>query len=343
MSEAVFPLLGPIIVFVVILPASALVARALLAALSRVDTAHGAGGHHGTRYAILVASSALPLLWFVSASLHQSESGESAAVCAAPHDPGAFCAEAAYFSLGLAVLALAFALPRLVREQLMMRSGSGKAARSVRSRIDRLLDAHPALEPLRNRTFAADEAPVPIATVGIFSPRVIVQTTFADALDDEALVGALHHELEHVVERDPLRYFIAWWALAVNPFGRKQLASHHARWLWEREAHCDRQAVAAGAGAAALAQALVVAARPARESAFQAALGSRHAEAIRLRLGLLLAYADRRPHRCTEAKSLWGLLVALTAAVALPHSSGTALLDLVHAASERAVLLLLDG
>jgi beta-lactamase regulating signal transducer with metallopeptidase domain len=343
-SEAFFPLLGPLLVFAFVLPLSALIVKLLLSLLERV-----AGGRGfslgGVRYALIVASSALPLAWFVSASLHQTESGRSAEVCAAVHAPEAFCAEAAYFSLGLCALGLAFALPRLIREQFMLAASSSAAARRVQARLERLVAADPALAALRQRVLASDTIWAPVATVGIASPRVVVKTAFADALDDLALNGALHHELEHVVERDPLRYFIAWWALAMNPFGRFQLRNEHARWQFERETACDRQAVASGASAAALAQALLVAARQSTAPAapFQAALGSPELEAVKLRLGLLLAHADRTPHRCRHDPAFRLLFAALALAVALPHGGGTHLLDAVHVASERAAAFVIGG
>jgi beta-lactamase regulating signal transducer with metallopeptidase domain len=221
----------------------------------------------------------------------------------------------------------------------MLRTSSSVSTRALEARILRLIDERPALALLRRRIVASEWAEAPIATVGIFAPRILVQTAFASALDDEALAGALHHELEHFVGRDPLKYFVAWWALAVNPLGRFQLRGEHARWLLEREAHCDRQAVASGASAAALAEALLVAARSGRSSAFQAPLGSSHLDAVRLRLGLLLAYADRTPHRCGSDRGVPLLLAALAVAAAIPHAGGTHLLDWVHLASEGAVSL----
>jgi beta-lactamase regulating signal transducer with metallopeptidase domain len=343
-SEAFFPLLGPLLVFAFVLPLSALIAKLLLGLLDRVGGARGSS-FAGVRYALIVASSALPLAWFVSASLHQTETGRSAEVCAAVHAPEAFCAEAAYFSLALCALGLAFALPRLIREQFMLAASSSAAARRVQARVERLVSGDGALAALRRRVVASDTLWAPLATVGIVSPRVVVRTSFADALDDEALVGALHHELEHVVERDPLRYFIAWWALAMNPFGRFQLQKEHARWQFAREAACDRHAVASGASAPALAQALLVAARQSRVTSppFQAALGSPQLEVVKLRLGLLLAHADRAPQRCRHDPAFRWLLSALALAVALPHGGGTDLLDAVHVASELAASFVIGG
>lgn len=339
MSEAVFPIFGPLFVIVAVLPLSALVARIVLSLLSSLDAAPGLSSHQAFRYAVLVASSAIPLCWFISASLHQAESGASALVCLAEHAPGADCAESAYFSLSLIGLAVLIAVPRLFRDQRALRGSKGGVARATSARIDAIVRARPALSALAGHVVVSNSAEAPIATFGIVTSRVVVQTAFAKSIDDEALAGALHHELEHFRDYDPLRYFVNWWALAVNPVGGWLLRAEQARWILGREAHCDRQAVVAGASATALAKALVVAARAPRPSS-RPALGSGHVEAVKLRLGLLLAYADRKPQRCRPGRAARLLFVALIAAFALPHGTRTDPLDLLHAATERGIALI---
>jgi beta-lactamase regulating signal transducer with metallopeptidase domain len=339
MNEAAFPLLGPLIVFAVVLPLSAVAAKVFLWLLAKVDRTSGLHSHQGIRYATLVASSAVPLAWFISASLHQAEDGRSELVCTAEHAPEAFCAEAAYFSLALCALGVAFALPRLLREQLVARAADTDSGRALLARVQLVAERDVALSPLHGHLVVSDVAPSPIATVGIFSPRVVVKTAFAAALDDEALAGALHHELEHFRARDPLRYFIASWARAVNPLGRWLLRGEHARWLLGREAHCDREAVHSGASAVALAHALLIAARPGHGS-FSPALGSGHIEGVKLRLGLLLAYADKRPGHCKHGPALRTVMVVLALVFALPHGGETEPLDTIHRVSERAVSIL---
>jgi len=335
MIEAVFPLVGPLLVFAVALPLAAILTRLLLAAIGRWSEQGGLHAHQGLRYVLLVGSSGAPLVWFISASLHQAESGRSSEVCIATHAHEALCREAALFALALVVCAGLFAMPRLLREQLANRASTSPDALRVGARIAAIAGAHAALRALRRRVVVRDEASAPIATVGIASPRVVVRTSFADALDDDALAGALHHELEHVRDRDPFRYFVAWWALAVNPLGRRFLDKELSRWLLAREVHCDREAVLGGATAPALAQALITAARPGM--AFVPALGATDASTLRLRVELLLAYADRAPHRCCRQPALRFAMAALLLAIVLPHSVGTSALDVVHIASEQAV------
>ena len=343
MNEAAFPLVGPLLVFLLVLPISAMVTRVLLVVFDWFDSTSGLLSGQAIRYAVLVASSAAPLLWFISASLHQAEHGLAAEVCAAAHAPGALCAEAAYFSLGLCVLAAAFGVPRLVRGQFAVRTSHTPAARFVRTRIEQILNHRSGLlAPLRRRIVVVDDSRAPIETVGIVFPRVVVRTAFAELLDDEALVAALHHEFEHCCRQDPLRYFVASWALAVNPIGGWLLRPEHARWILAREAQCDRQAVLAGAFPLALAQALLLAARPKHQPSL-AGLGSGQVEAVKLRIGLLLAYADQAPRPCNPSRGRWLLVLVLAVVLAHPHGAGTEPLDRLHQVSESAVSFLMGS
>ena len=137
-------------------------------------------------------------------------------------------------------------------------------------------------------------------------------------------------------DRDPLRYFIAWLALAVNPLGRWLLGPELTRWIVAREAHCDREAVLAGASAPALAQALVAAARFSSVGPAPAApaLRSPCANVLRLRVDLLLAYAERTPDRCCRAPSLRLAVCGFVLALALAHPYGEKPLNTLHRTTE---------
>lgn len=340
MIEAIFPLLGPVLVVVVALPASALVARLLLAALSRLAPATGVPRQSALRYAIIVASSAAPLAWFLSASVHQAESGERLIICTARATSGGLNFEAIGFALVLSALTVALALPSLLRARTRLRDAvPSEGAVVQRRRIEQLIADHPALHGLRGLVMVADDCDSSVAMVGVLAPQVLLRTAFARALDDETLCAALHHELEHLRGQDPLRYFLARWALAVNPLGRVILGDELARWVLARELHCDREAVLCGASAPALAQALVSAARPPTRE-LQPALGAAHTETIKLRVGLLLSYADRRPRPADPPPSLRPAFALLGLVLALPHHASTLPLDTLHQASERAAALL---
>jgi len=337
-SQAVFPLFGPLLVFAVALPLSAGIAKLLLAILDRLGRSSSAlDSHQGVRYVLLVASSGAPLAWFFSASLHQAETGDSPGVCAVGHASDAYCPEAALFALALVLCAALFALPRLLREQLALPTSASQRARDAAARVTALIHKRPSLTPLVGRIDIRDVLAVPIATLGIVRPRVVARSSFVEDLDDEALAGALHHELEHVAGRDPLRYFVAWWALAVNPVGRFVLDKELARWMLAREVHCDRDAVLDGAGAPALAQAIVTAARPLSSQHLHPALGSSDAEMLKLRVDLLLSYTERSPVRGGGQPALRVACFFLAAIIVLPHGGSTGALDVVHTACESAV------
>lgn len=338
MTEAVFPLLGPILVFGIALPCLALLMKLLLLALRRTE-----GPHLRLRlpYILIVASSGVPLIWLISAGLHQAETGRSAAICIAPHGPDAICIEAIYFALALIGLSALLALPRLVWEQLLLRGSPSEAARQTGERINRVVGDRSELGALRGRCVVRDSLRHSVVTVGVLAPRLVMRTAFVQGLDDESLVAVLHHEREHVIGRDPLRYFIAWWALAINPVGRGLLSGELARWVLAREIHCDREAVLAGASAPALAHSLVRASRSVASRSVPA-LGANNLATLQLRVGLLLAYSERPPVQCCRGPTLRVTFALLLVAFALPHGTGTRLLDVLHGVSERAGLFLLQ-
>ena len=340
MTEAAFPLLGAAFVVLVVLPACALVARFLLTWLER-DEARGPLHRLHLRYVVLTGSSVLPLAWFLSAGLHQAESGQSELACLIDHEAAGLCFEPGFFVLTLAFVVLV-ALVRAARSSGDARASSSSAAHALLQRLERVVSARPSLVELTHRLVVTDEEDFALGTQGWLSPRVLVGTTFAARVSDEMLASALAHEREHVLARDPLRYLLLRFALVVNPFGRLLLEPHVARWQAAREAHCDRAAVVAGAAPLALADAIVRAARPAgRPAAVQpaVALGARDTAVPKLRVGLLLAFAERAPARCcAPSPSTFPLaLTLLFVTLLLPHQAGTLALDVLHTSAERAL------
>ena len=118
--------------------------------------------------------------------------------------------------------------------------------------------------------------------------------------------------------------------------GRWLLGPLAGRWLAAREAHCDRHAVIRGADPLSLADALLTAARPTRLETV--ALGASDTSVLKLRVNLLLAFADRRPVACCGhgrwAVSSVGLMLVFVSC--LPHHTGTQALDVVHTGTEHA-------
>jgi hypothetical protein len=318
-SEGVFPLFGAAFVILAVLPLSALVAAVALRLLGTRTHALT------TRYLVLIGSGFLPIAWFLSAGAHQAESGDSALACLFDHDAAALCFEPGLFSLTLFAVMVVLAVPALRR--LAAPAVADDAALAARlARVAPGVDVRITREP----GFA-------LGTHGLWHPAVTVGTAYAASLADDMLAGALAHEAEHVRAFDPLRYLVLELALAINPIGRLLLGGHVARWYAAREAHCDREAVVRGASPLSLAAAIVRAARPA--PAPRVALGSRDTAALRFRIGLLIAFAERAPARCCPRSSPAAplALALLVATLLLPHQTGTTALDAVHTGTEHAL------
>lgn len=334
MSEAAFPLLGTAFVMLAVLPAAAVLAKGALWAMERSRDG-GALQRLKLRYLVLVGSTALPLAWLLSAGVHQVEEAQSAIACLLEHDAAADCFEPGFFAaaLALVVLGLSFKSLRAASGAHVSRS---PRARGLERRIARIVDGHPSVRALESRVRVTEEHGFALATQGVVRPRVIVGLSYAAGLEDDALAGALGHEAEHVRAHDPLRYLVLSASLAVNPFGRWLLDPHARRWLAARETHCDREAVMHGAAPLSLAAAIVQAARPTRSEVV--ALGAPDTSVLRLRIGLLFAFAEKRPaHRRRRGPSAVAIALALVAvALVLPHHTGTEALDAVHAGVEQA-------
>lgn len=336
MSEAIFPLFGTILVVLLVLPTCALVAKLGLLVLER---GRGEDALHGLdlRYLLLTGSSLLPLAWFLSAAVHQVEGDGSVLACLLDHGGTQSCWEPGFFALSLALASFALSL-RLWRRQQPVGVSRSAVSAALGERVARLLnDAHE-LRDLRGRVLVTEDAGFALGTQGLFRPCVLVGAAFAGSLEDEALRAALGHEQEHVRARDPLRYFVLEVALGLNPLGRAFLDSHARSWRATREARCDRDAVLSGAAPLPLAHAIVRAARPAA-SVQGAALGDGETAVLKLRVGLLLAFAERAPLRSLQSSpaALPAGCVLLLIALILPHQTGTAALDVLHAGAEHAL------
>lgn len=332
MNEAIFPLLGTAMVVLLVLPACALLIKGCLVLAER--TASSPRQDHLTlRYLLLIGSSLVPLCWFISAGLHQAESGRSALACILDHDAAATCLESGYFALALGLVVFASSLRAL--RCPTFRVAALDAHQGLRQRIVCLMVESPGLETLEHRVDLCEDLDFALGTRGLLQPRVIVGTHFAQLLSDEMLKSALAHELAHARALDPLRYWLLHVALAINPLGRRLLQPHAARWLAAREAHCDREAVLQGAAPLSLADAIVAAARPGAH--VSPALGTGDTRSLKYRVELLLALAERSPTPC-GARIPGTFPVALTLlllALVLPHQTTTGPLDALHESAER--------
>ena len=277
MNELFFPVFGPLLILLLVVPLCALAGKAGLAWLDRASTS--AAGRFGTlRYLLLVAPPFLPVAWAISAGVHQAESGRSVLSCLVTHDFEELCVEPLLFAGLLSLLVAARVIPELVRT---LRASSHRRAGSTA-------------------------------------------------------------EVERVRRLDPLRYLVLALAVRLNPFGELLLRREAARWIFEREVQCDRAAVLSGAVPFGLARALVQASRP--EQAAIAHLGAGSLGKLRLRIELLLSYAEKRPVDDVTRGASALLLVCTVAglAITLPHVASTSPLDALHVGVERAAAAFLN-
>ncbi|MCA9632314.1 MAG: hypothetical protein KC766_31895 [Myxococcales bacterium] len=332
MIEATFPLFGVTFVVLIVLPGFALLAKLGLVLLER-DEAGGPLRGLTLRYVLLTGSSVLPIAWLLSAGLHQAETGTSGLACLFDDATSELCFEPGFFALVLALTILASSIRVILRH----REGAPVASNdALLGRLARIISSDPMLTGLRDRVVVTDRNGFALGTHGLLKPRVFVGITFAAQLSDEMLASALGHEAEHVRALDPLRYLLIHLALSMNPFGRFLLEPHAARWQAAREAHCDREAVILGAAPLPLAEAIVRAARPAREIV---ALGAPDTEVLKFRIGMLLAFSERAPARGHRGPSTFPVALGLLLIVLLlPHHSGTDALDVLHTSAEHALI-----
>ena len=335
MNEVGFPLLGAAFVVLVVLPLCALAAKLGLMLLER-DEAGGPLHGFNLRYLLLTGSGALPMAWLISAGLHQAEQGAVAIACLFDHATD-ICLEPAAFAAVLSVGAIGCWAHTLAGRTTASVSKTPRA-RALLRRLETIIASHPSLSSLVGRLRVTETPDFALGTQGMTHPMIFVGVSYAEALSEDALAGALGHESEHVRAFDPLRYLVLELALAMNPFGRKLLAPHAYRWLAAREAHCDREAVLRGSLPLALAEAIVQAAKPSPNQAV--ALGARDTTLLRFRVGLLFAFSEQRPHRCCHrgfsAFPIAMLLLLVT--LFLPHETGTEALDALHTSAEHALV-----
>jgi Zn-dependent protease with chaperone function len=340
MNELLFPTVGAALVALVVLPAFAALCLLMLRALERVS---GSRLHsfRTVRFLLLVFPSLLPLAWALSAGLHQAETGRSVLACLISHDLEQLCIEPLLFVAMLAAFVLLRIRPFLWAARRPPRAASGLESMEV-IRVEELIGRHSSLALLRGRIMITDGAVGGCATLGVLWPVVALDASFVQQCDDETLLGALAHELEHVRGRDPLRYLLLALSVHVNPITERLLGRHAAAWIFSREVQCDRAAVLAGAEPFGVARALLQASRPPR--AAMAHISGAGAK-LRLRVELALAYGERRPaNDVAQGRSALLLVLVGALAVALPHLDlgGTDPLDVLHTAVERVAEGLLD-
>ena len=167
------------------------------------------------------------------------------------------------------------------------------------------------------------------ATVGILFPRVVITAGFGDRLDDAARAAAVAHELAHARHRDPLRLWLAQFAVDLS-WPAHPAQSRLIAWRRSLELARDEEARRTGVEGEDLASAVMAALRISRGHPSTAAALTGEGTALRQRVRRLL-----RPLPPEEKQALWVLpwlalagLAATTAAV-LGATYGEAVVRLV--------------
>ena len=163
-----------------------------------------------------------------------------------------------------------------------------------------------ALAPRRVRT---------AATVGIFSPRVVIGEDFAAHVDEDALRAAVAHEKAHATHRDPLRIWLAQIVTDLQ-WPLPGVKVRFDRWLAAVELARDDEARREVDGAD-LAAAVIAAARLERPARFAFAGIASADVALRLRVERLLAPIPEAPVEGPRRRTKVALLLLAIAGPSL--------------------------
>ena len=169
---------------------------------------------------------------------------------------------------------------------------------------------------------------IPIGTLGLVTPRVVVSPEFRESVSEDVLAAALAHEAAHVRRRDPLRIWLAQLAADLQ-WPVPGTARRFSTWLLALEAERDDEAIASGVAGEDLAEAILAAARLPRVPATSLcahAEGSGEGIAWRVRRLLGGRASNSRPRLATR----WGIpatcFALMTTAVWLGIHFGDAVL-----------------
>lgn len=339
MNELLFPVVGAMLVFFVLVPLLTVVARTLVSALS-TSRDRMTAQESPWRFLLIVGPTLGPVIWLISASIHQSEDGAPLTACIVDHIGGELCQDVVLFGMIL-FSTLGVGAFRRVRREIggSLRRGDGSTiGESAAIRVRDICERTPALRGFAQRVRVVEQGLAPACTRGLMLPKVELEAALVERLDDEELKATLLHEVEHAQARDPFRFFVAQVALSINPLG-KLLSSELARYHFAREALSDKRAVQRGADPLALARSIVSVATPASPPAAVSALGGHGIGGVRLRVHLLLGYAAHWPGP-PQRRAPVGVATAIVAFLALwPHVMGTEPLDVFHHSIERIALL----
>ncbi len=170
------------------------------------------------------------------------------------------------------------------------------------------------------------------ATVGILFPRVVIAAGFGNRLDDAARAAAMGHELAHARHRDPLRLWLAQFAVDLS-WPAHPAQSRLRAWRRSLELARDEEARRAGAEGEDLAFAVMAALRVSQRHPFATAAAlTGEGAALRQRVRRLLRPlppVEKQSHRVLQWLAPVGLAATATAATVLGATYGEAIVRLL--------------
>lgn len=172
---------------------------------------------------------------------------------------------------------------------------------------------------------------IPIGTIGVWRPRVVVSREFRASVTDEVLAAALAHESAHVRNRDPLRIWFAQFAADLQ-WPVPGAAQRFSTWLLALEADRDDEALAGGVASEDLAEGILAAMRLHRAAAAPlCAQVAGDGEGIAWRVRRL--FSDRAAPFASRRGVNWGVpascVLLMTAALWLGVHYGDAVLGVL--------------
>jgi Zn-dependent protease with chaperone function len=161
------------------------------------------------------------------------------------------------------------------------------------------------------RSISITRARYTIATVGLFRPRIILSSSFADALDKPALAAALEHERAHLRHRDPLRIWLAQLAAELQ-WPAPAAAARLQAWKGALEIARDDEARLHGAAGPDLAAAILTSLRVSQTIPHEATARLADETFVKQRVTRLLQPLETQPR---PERSLAPILIVASLAI----------------------------
>jgi hypothetical protein len=296
MTELIFPVASIVLLGVVVIPIITLLVKgALWHQKKRTSSFWDFGSDHMFHFLILPVLA--PFIWLFSSSIHLNEAHwwdyHHAFSCLLSHGEEWGITDEG-FLLAILVLGSFIFLQKIFREnQYVLEPQMLVTDLNSLKRLEALSEWNLILKDVD--IVLVENWDECAAVVGIFRPKIILNNSWIQKIDDSMLLATLLHEVAHAKQKDVLRGGIIQVVLRINCV-RRYLEPSFGLWIEAREVHADAQAIAWGADSLALAESIVQGLRWKKEhSGCKSTAGMYFSlsdyssvEPLRLRLALLL-------------------------------------------------------